>query len=44
MGDLKNSRFYNVLGWGTFVMITIAVTVMLGGQILDLFGIELFGK
>lgn len=44
MGDLKNSRFYNVLGWGTFVMVTIAVTVMLGGQILDLFGIELFGK
>jgi hypothetical protein len=24
-------------------MITIAVIVMLGGQILDLFGIELFG-
>jgi Mn2+/Fe2+ NRAMP family transporter len=43
VGDLKNSPLYNVLGWGTFAMITIAVIVMLGGQILDLFGIELFG-
>ena len=25
MGDLKNSKLYNFLGWGTFVMITIAV-------------------
>ncbi|MGI8555671.1 MAG: divalent metal cation transporter, partial [Pyrinomonadaceae bacterium] len=44
MGDLKNSRFYNFLGWGTFVMITIAVVVMLGGQIFDWMGIDLFGK
>lgn len=43
MGDLKNSKIYNILGWGTFVMITVAVVIMLGGQILDLFGIELFG-
>ncbi|MGI9036804.1 MAG: Nramp family divalent metal transporter [Pyrinomonadaceae bacterium] len=43
MGDLKNSRIYNILGWGTFLMITVAVLIMLGGQILDLFGIELFG-
>jgi NRAMP (natural resistance-associated macrophage protein)-like metal ion transporter len=43
MGDLKNSRAKNVLGWGTFVMITIAVVVMLGGQLLESFGINLFG-
>jgi Mn2+/Fe2+ NRAMP family transporter len=43
MGDLKNSRLYNFLGWGTFIMITVAVIVMLGGQLLELFGIELFG-
>ena len=44
MGKLKNSRTYNILGWGTFIMITIAVTIMLGGQLLDLLGIKLFGS
>lgn len=44
MGELKNSRFYNFLGWGTFAMIATAVVVMLGGQLLDLFGIKLFGN
>lgn len=43
MGDLKNSAVYNFLGWATFAMITIAVVVMLGGQLLDLLGIKLFG-
>lgn len=42
--ELKNSRFYNVLGWGTFAMITLAVTVMLLTQCLGLFGIKLFGS
>jgi NRAMP (natural resistance-associated macrophage protein)-like metal ion transporter len=42
-GDLKNTPIYNLLGWGTFAMITIAVLVMLGGQLLELFGIKLFG-
>jgi len=42
-GDLKNSAIYNVLGWGTFAIITIAVTIMLLGQLLDVFGVELFG-
>ena len=42
-GDLKNSAVYNVLGWGTFAIITIAVTIMLAGQLLELFGIKLFG-
>ncbi len=44
MGDLKNSRTKNVLGWGTFVMITVAVVVMLGGQMLEMFGFKLFGN
>jgi NRAMP (natural resistance-associated macrophage protein)-like metal ion transporter len=42
-GDLKNTPFYNVLGWGTFAMITSAVAVMLGSQLLKLLGINLFG-
>lgn len=42
-GDLKNSAVYNVLGWGTFAIISIAVTIMLLGQLLGLFGVELFG-
>jgi Mn2+/Fe2+ NRAMP family transporter len=43
VGHLKNTRFYNVLGWGTFAMITFAVVIMIAGQVLDLFGIHLFG-
>jgi Mn2+/Fe2+ NRAMP family transporter len=35
-GPLKNSRTYNVLGWGTFAVITLAVLVMLAGQVYDL--------
>lgn len=42
-GSLKNTTTYNILGWGSFAMITLAVTIMLAGQILDLFGIKLFG-
>jgi Mn2+/Fe2+ NRAMP family transporter len=43
MCELKNSRIYNLLGWGTFAMITLAVVVLLGGQLLDLMGVQLFG-
>jgi Mn2+/Fe2+ NRAMP family transporter len=43
-GDLKNTPLYNVLGWGTFLMITTAVVLMLGGQLLSLLGINLFGQ
>jgi Mn2+/Fe2+ NRAMP family transporter len=39
-GELKNTRFYNVLGWGTFALITLAVLVMLGSQLLELFGVK----
>jgi NRAMP (natural resistance-associated macrophage protein)-like metal ion transporter len=42
-GDLKNTPIYNLLGWGTFAIITIAVLVLLAGQLLDFFGIKLFG-
>jgi Mn2+/Fe2+ NRAMP family transporter len=35
MGSLKNTRLYNKLGWGTFALITVAVVVMLGGQVLS---------
>lgn len=37
MGPLKNTLLYNVLGWGTFVLITSAVAVLLGGQLFGLF-------
>jgi Mn2+/Fe2+ NRAMP family transporter len=43
-GDLKNSRVYNLLGWGTFAMITLAVAIFLAGSVLDLLGINLFSK
>mgnify|MGYP001792992400 CR=1 FL=1 len=39
-GNLKNTRFYNILGWGTFVMITGAVIVMLASQLLGVLGIK----
>ena len=39
MGALKNTRTYNVLGWGTFALITIAVVIMLGSQVLSLLGV-----
>ena len=42
-GSLKNTRTANILGWGTFALIVTAVSIMLTGQILDLFGISLFG-
>ncbi len=36
-GDLRNTTLYNVLGWGTFALVTSAVLVMLGSQLLGLF-------
>ena len=43
VGSLRNTPIYNLLGWGTFAIITIAVLVMLVGQMLELVGIKLFG-
>lgn len=42
-GDLRNTRLYNILGWGTCVMISLAVVVMLGSQFLEAFGFHPFG-
>jgi Mn2+/Fe2+ NRAMP family transporter len=39
MGPLRNSRIYNLLGWGTFFLITVAVVIMLGSQILTMLGV-----
>jgi Mn2+/Fe2+ NRAMP family transporter len=39
MGTLKNTRIYNILGWGTFILITIAVVIMLGGPFLTWLGV-----
>ena len=41
-GELRNTRIYNALGWATFTVITLAIVVMLGSQLLELFGIKLF--
>ena len=39
MGVLKNTRVYNILGWGTFILITTAVVIMLGSQALSTLGV-----
>jgi Mn2+/Fe2+ NRAMP family transporter len=39
MSELKNTRFYNLLGWGTLILISVAVVVMLGSQILTALGV-----
>jgi Mn2+/Fe2+ NRAMP family transporter len=33
-GDLHNTRVYNMLGWGTVVLVTVAVVVLLGSPLL----------
>lgn len=43
-GDLKNNLRNNVLGFGTLILVTTAVVMMLGGQLLRLFGVEVFGS
>src|SRR5439155_9050101 len=43
VGPLRNSGRYNVLGWGTFALVAIAVATLLGGQLLGLFSIDAFG-
>jgi Mn2+/Fe2+ NRAMP family transporter len=43
-GDLKNTRLYNVLGWATFALVTTAVAVLLGTQLLSAAGIDLLGS
>jgi Mn2+/Fe2+ NRAMP family transporter len=36
MGTLKNTPVHNILAWGTFILITAAVLIMLGSKILPL--------
>lgn len=43
-GKLKNTRVFNILGWGTFGLVTTAVTMMLGTQLLEFLGVTLFKK
>ena len=40
VGDLKNTRLYNVLGIGTLVLITLAVGVMLLSQAAGALGLH----
>jgi Mn2+/Fe2+ NRAMP family transporter len=40
--ELKNTRFYNILGWTTFAIIACAVAIMLLMQFLGLWGVKLF--
>jgi Mn2+/Fe2+ NRAMP family transporter len=43
MVNLKNGRLYNILGWGTWLLVTTAVVVLLGTQALSAVGIDLLG-
>ena len=42
-GNLRNGRLSLVLGWGTFVVVTAAVLVLLVSQALGALGVSLFG-
>jgi Mn2+/Fe2+ NRAMP family transporter len=42
-GRLRNGPWTTLLGWATFALVTSAVVVLLGSQLLDLFGIHLLG-
>lgn len=43
-GELKNTPIYNLLGWGTFGIITLAVLVFLIGQGLEMINVNLFAE
>lgn len=43
MGDLKNTRRYNIAGWVTIALIVVAVVTMLGTQLLGALGVHVFG-
>jgi Mn2+/Fe2+ NRAMP family transporter len=43
-GALRNGPVNRVLGWGTFVLVTCAVLVLLGTQLLGLFGTTIAGS
>ena len=41
--ELKNTRFYNILGWATFAIIALAVAIM-PDAFLGLWGVKLFAS
>jgi Mn2+/Fe2+ NRAMP family transporter len=43
-GELRNGPVSQVLGWSTLVLVTAAVTVLLGSQLLGVFGIDPLGN
>jgi Mn2+/Fe2+ NRAMP family transporter len=43
VGELANGRVYNVLAWGTAIVLIVLVAMMLGNMALDALGIDLFG-
>jgi NRAMP (natural resistance-associated macrophage protein)-like metal ion transporter len=43
VGSLKNGLVYNVLSWGTVALVTTAVVVLLGTQLLSAIGIDVLG-
>ncbi|MBV9581052.1 MAG: Nramp family divalent metal transporter [Chloroflexi bacterium] len=43
-GALRNGRVNQILGWGTFALVTSAVVVLLGSQFLGIFGINILGS
>lgn len=44
VGELANTRLYNVLGWGTFMIVSTAVAILLGTQTLSAVGINVWGS
>jgi Mn2+/Fe2+ NRAMP family transporter len=43
MGDLTNGPVYNVLAWGTTILLTGLVALLLGNTALEAFGVHLLG-
>jgi NRAMP (natural resistance-associated macrophage protein)-like metal ion transporter len=40
VGEFKNNRLHNLLGWGTFALVTAAVIALLGLQLLEALGVS----
>lgn len=40
MGDLANTRLHRLLGWGTLVLVSAALAMMFGGQLLAALGVH----
>ena len=43
-GSLRNGRLSLILGWGTFVLVTSAVLVLLVSQALNWLSLSMFGS